>query len=254
MKPIAQENIIELAKLGHERAAELKASCGAADVRSLAQLISDLATQLEVQLVRGSALAAENSGLKNSDFYIALRTESDADILNDKHLTICYMSASATSKLDVNRIMPQQAEAKISAVEYWERVNLTVALIDSPDAHAAHKLSKIAGFTYDLEFMPHVTLGCGDTTKEHQNLVGKILTIGSPYIRIKESKRKTPDTDAFLAEVRAQGLERLAKAWYAIANETASGISISESSRLKYRQRADDVADLANKIRQEAAQ
>ncbi|EEF6221921.1 eae-like domain protein [Salmonella enterica] len=45
-------NIIELAKLGHERAAELKASCGAVDVRSLAQLISDLASQLEVQYVR----------------------------------------------------------------------------------------------------------------------------------------------------------------------------------------------------------
>lgn len=71
-------NIIELAKLGHERAAELKASCGAVNVRSLAQLISDLATQLEVQLVRGNAqavqlanaeskcreLAAENAGLK----------------------------------------------------------------------------------------------------------------------------------------------------------------------------------------------
>ncbi|OIZ53430.1 hypothetical protein BEH75_24610 [Citrobacter freundii] len=64
----------------------------------------------------------------------------------------------------------------------------------------------------------------------------------------------TPATDAFLAEVRAQGLERLAKAWYAIANETTSGISISESSRLKYRQRADDVADFANEIRKEAAQ
>ncbi|MCR3690635.1 hypothetical protein [Citrobacter freundii] len=63
MKPIAQENIVELVKLGHERAAELKASCGAVDVRSLAQLISDLATQLEVQLVRGNALAAENAGL-----------------------------------------------------------------------------------------------------------------------------------------------------------------------------------------------
>ncbi|MEB2715826.1 hypothetical protein VC136_24545 [Citrobacter freundii] len=58
-------NIIELAKLGHERAAELKASCGAVDVRSLAQLISDLATQLEVQLVRGNALAAENAGLND---------------------------------------------------------------------------------------------------------------------------------------------------------------------------------------------
>ena len=59
-------NIIELAKLGHERAAELKASCGAVDVRSVAQLISDLATQLEVQLVRGNALAVENAGLKST--------------------------------------------------------------------------------------------------------------------------------------------------------------------------------------------
>ena len=72
-------NIIEFAKLGHERAAELKASCGAVDVRSLAQLISDLATQLEVQFVRSTnmavqlanaeskcrELAAENAGLKN---------------------------------------------------------------------------------------------------------------------------------------------------------------------------------------------
>ncbi|MEP8883474.1 hypothetical protein ABKV35_00070 [Enterobacter kobei] len=64
----------------------------------------------------------------------------------------------------------------------------------------------------------------------------------------------TPATDAFLAEVRAQGVERLANAWYAIANETDPGISISDSSRLKYRQRADDAADFANEIRQEAAQ
>ena len=65
---------------------------------------------------------------------------------------------------------------------------------------------------------------------------------------------KTPATDTFLAEIRAQGVEQLAKAWYAIANETDPGISISESSRLKYRQRADDAADFANEIRQEAAQ
>lgn len=69
----------------------------------------------------------------------------------------------------------------------------------------------------------------------------------------EELKTICPTTDAFLTEVRAQGLERLAKAWYAIANETDPGISISESSRLKYRQRADDVADFANEIRQEAA-
>ncbi|EAB1468722.1 hypothetical protein HC312_004026 [Salmonella enterica] len=52
-------NIIELAKLGHERAAELKASCGAVDVRDVAQLISDLATQLEVQFVRSTNMAVQ---------------------------------------------------------------------------------------------------------------------------------------------------------------------------------------------------
>lgn len=69
-----------------------------------------------------------------------------------------------------------------------------------------------------------------------------------------KSAMNTPATDSFLAEVRAQGVERLANAWYAIANETDPGISISDSSRLKYRQRADDAADFANDIRQEAAQ
>lgn len=79
------------------------------------------------------------------------------------------------------------------------------------------------------------------------------LAMLSAYKKLRDGL-KTPATSAFLAEVRAQGLERLAKAWYAIANETAPGISISESSRLKYRQRADDVADFANEIRKEAAQ
>ncbi|EAY3775012.1 hypothetical protein H2359_000759 [Salmonella enterica] len=78
-------NISELVKSGHEIASDLKASCGAVDVRSVAQLISDLSSQLEVQYVRAEEsqrefrsaditmqnleakcekLAAENAGLK----------------------------------------------------------------------------------------------------------------------------------------------------------------------------------------------
>lgn len=56
----------ELVKRGHDQAAELKSSCGAVDVRDVAQLISDLATQLDVQLARSNALAAENAGLKDA--------------------------------------------------------------------------------------------------------------------------------------------------------------------------------------------
>ena len=54
-------NIKGLVAAGHEMASELKAECGAVDMRSVAKLISDLATQLEVQLVRANALAAENA-------------------------------------------------------------------------------------------------------------------------------------------------------------------------------------------------
>lgn len=59
-------NVSELVKQGHEQAADLKASCGAVDVRGVAKLISELATQLDVQLARSNALAAENAGLKSA--------------------------------------------------------------------------------------------------------------------------------------------------------------------------------------------
>ncbi|MFV2913244.1 hypothetical protein ACNI0M_12175 [Escherichia coli] len=59
-----ESNIKGLVSAGHEMASELKAECGAVDMRSVAKLISDLATQLEVQLVRANALAAENAKLK----------------------------------------------------------------------------------------------------------------------------------------------------------------------------------------------
>lgn len=59
-----ESNIKGLVSAGHEMASELKAECGAVDMRSVAKLISDLATQLEVQLVRANALAAENAALK----------------------------------------------------------------------------------------------------------------------------------------------------------------------------------------------
>ncbi|ROU17810.1 hypothetical protein EB837_03035 [Kluyvera ascorbata] len=59
--------IKELVQRGHDMAADLNASCGAVDVLSVAKLISDLASQLDVQLVRGNqvqqqlaAVVAEN--------------------------------------------------------------------------------------------------------------------------------------------------------------------------------------------------
>ena len=128
-------NIIELAKLGHERAAELKASCGAVDVRSLAQLISDLATQLEVQLVRGNEQAVQLANAESKCREMA----AENVVLNDK----------------MNKLATWPGIEFYSSA--WEFCNL-----DGNDA---------------LEFMCDV---------------------------------KTPATDAFLAEVRAQGVEMFA--------------------------------------------
>lgn len=64
---------------GIEMASELKAECGAVDMRSVAKLISDLATQLEVQLVRANALAEDQQkaieSIKQADAAVKLAHE-----------------------------------------------------------------------------------------------------------------------------------------------------------------------------------
>ncbi|WP_214292256.1 hypothetical protein [Escherichia coli] len=63
--------IKELVRRGHELASELKADCGAVDVRSVANVLTELASALDVQSARSDALAAklndvcaENAALK----------------------------------------------------------------------------------------------------------------------------------------------------------------------------------------------
>lgn len=74
-----ESNIKGLISAGHEMASELKAECGAVDMRSVAKLISDLATQLEVQLVRANALAEDHQkaieSIKQADAAVKLAHE-----------------------------------------------------------------------------------------------------------------------------------------------------------------------------------
>lgn len=81
-----ESNIKGLVAAGHEMASELKAECGAVDMRSVAKLISDLATQLEVQLVRANALAAENAGLKAG----ILHASEDMEAHHDDYALFSY--------------------------------------------------------------------------------------------------------------------------------------------------------------------
>ncbi|MFO9854545.1 hypothetical protein [Escherichia sp. WS3286] len=82
-----ESNIKGLVAAGYEMASELKAECGAVDMRSVAKLISDLATQLEVQLVRANALAAENAMLKQ-------RTQQLIDIISNTDNDYCMCGSA----------------------------------------------------------------------------------------------------------------------------------------------------------------
>ncbi|WP_400228367.1 hypothetical protein [Escherichia coli] len=74
-----ESNIKGLVAAGHEMASELKAECGAVDMRSVAKLISDLAAQLEVQLVRANELAEDHQraieSIKQADAAVKLAHE-----------------------------------------------------------------------------------------------------------------------------------------------------------------------------------
>ncbi|EOH2999453.1 hypothetical protein ACL0YQ_000968 [Citrobacter freundii] len=157
-------NIIELAKLGHECAAELKALCGAVDVRSLAQLISDLATQLEVQFVRSTNMAVQLANAESK----------------------CRELAAENAGLKSNLM-------------YW----------NSEDAEPAKSPLDIAhesSFGEGVEFDVHVAARMPSMTYR----VVRRTTYSTEIELVRGGIPETPATDAFLAEVRAQGVEMYA--------------------------------------------
>lgn len=148
-----ESNIKGLVAAGHEMASELKAECGAVDMRSVAKLISDLATQLEVQLVRANALAEDQQK--------AIESIKQAD---------------AAVKL---------AHEKFSALAA-ENAGLKSGAMDEI------KVINRGGQAYCVK----------DGVQ-----VNPIYARGWNDYRAKSLQSDTPATDAFLAEVRAQGLD-----------------------------------------------
>lgn len=155
-----ESNIKGLVSAGHEMASELKAECGAVDMRSVAKLISDLATQLEVQLVRANALAEDHQraieSIKQADSAVKLAHEK--------------FSALAAE----NAMLKQRTQQLIDIISNTDN--------DYCMCGSAMK--------------DHVHGGCGYPTGMFDYYYNQWL----------ESDNKTPATDAFLAEVRAQCL------------------------------------------------
>ncbi|EGE0300370.1 hypothetical protein OM252_00540 [Escherichia albertii] len=150
-----ESNIKGLVAAGHEMASELKAECGAVDMRSVAKLISDLATQLEVQLVRANALAEDQQraieSIKQADSAVKLAHEK--------------FSALAAE----NAGLKEAAEFS-TAPDMWEELG-----------------GNMMRYLYQ-----------------------------EWYAEKLKAALQAPATDAFLAEVRAQGVEMFAECAYTL--------------------------------------
>lgn len=148
-----ESNIKGLVAAGYEMASELKAECGAVDMRSVAKLISDLATQLEVQLVRANALAAENAGLKagilhasedmeaHHDDYALFSYDADGEQM-DALLRLCDAQDSIASlenaKTPATDVFLAEVRAQgVEMFEQWCRGERDFTLIDEDVADAA---------------------------------------------------------------------------------------------------------------------
>lgn len=165
-----ESNIKGLVAAGHEMASELKAECGAVDMRSVAKLISDLATQLEVQLVRANAQAEDQQkaieSIKQADSAVKLAHEKFSALAAEnatkqEFIKTCFRAAADGASMDGADIQ-----------ELGERLGLFGRETYQPVLH---------GYI------------CGHEAGEDTVYVMK----------------KTPSTDAFLAEVRAQGVEMM---------------------------------------------
>ncbi|HCT7220796.1 TPA: hypothetical protein OT714_003356 [Escherichia coli] len=134
-----ESNIKGLVAAGHEMASELKAECGAVDMRSVAKLISDLATQLEVQLVRANALAAENALARKAVQafceVVGDNTEVIAEVVGRDGVLVILEAMKATGNMPATDAF--LAEVRAQGVEMFAECAYTLEHHDHAVAFAA---------------------------------------------------------------------------------------------------------------------
>ncbi|EQW78241.1 hypothetical protein [Escherichia coli] len=193
-----ESNIKGLVAAGHEMASELKAECGAVDMRSVAKLISDLATQLEVQLARANALAEDQQkaieSIKQADSAVKLAHEKFSALAAENAALkagAMYFSYGSEFSFECHKT----AEEAIAAAE---------AAIDDYRGDACD------GWSEEVESICWGVI-IQQATKVGERKKRKCDRV-SPWIeRVCDYELRPnveiPATDAFLAEVRAQGVD-----------------------------------------------
>lgn len=137
-----ESNIKGLVSAGHEMASELKAECGAVDMRSVAKLISDLATQLEVQLVRANALAAENALARKAVQafceVVGDNTEIISELVGQDDVLVILKAMKATGNMSATDAFLSEVRAQgVEMFAQWCRGERDFTLIDEDVADAA---------------------------------------------------------------------------------------------------------------------
>ena len=190
-----ESNIKGLVSAGHEMASELKAECGAVDMRSVAKLISDLATQLEVQLVRANALAEDQQkaieSIKQADSAVKLAHEKFSALAAENAALkagAMYFSYGSEFSFECHKT----AEEAIAAAE---------AAIDDYRGDACD------GWSEEVESICWGVI-IQQATKVGERKKRKCDRV-SPWIeRVCDYELRpnveTPATDAFLSEIRAE--------------------------------------------------
>lgn len=197
--------VSEMVKRGHDQAAELKASCGAVDVRDVAQLINDLATQLDVQLARSNTLAAENAGLKTA-------TLDEIEVINRGGQAYCVKDGMAVNPIYARGWNDYRSKAL--SVETPE----TDSFLAEARASAITEYANKRGFSFQHGsihahfgngdvMVGSVTFENGDAGINFAPVREKIGGVGTDYEWTKGKTAEQVDSVFVIASGNSEGLE-----------------------------------------------
>ena len=166
----------QLVRAGHELASELKADCGAVDVRSVANLLTELASALDVQCARSEALAAKLHNVCAENAALAAfggKLDKMRNDLNGEGTGIQGRAEVACQQIALEAAMEEFDAVKTPATDAWvneqraagrvEGVNFAAArlaaafnhgFIDKPTAEVYDVVKAVLGAKEELATAP----------------------------------------------------------------------------------------------------
>ncbi|HGD8005114.1 hypothetical protein [Escherichia coli] len=210
-----ESNIKGLVTAGHEMASELKAECGAVDMRSVAKLISDLATQLEVQLevqlVRANALAEDQQkaieSIKQADSAVKLAHEKFSALAAENAVMLETIEAVRSVADNSSGIAGWHLNGDIAT---WEEILPEINDIETPATDAFLAEGKTEARKEGAYFVANRMLAAwkagfiDDTAKNAADIARMILTSTEFMANAPEGDFDRSFSDGVLEDIAEQ--------------------------------------------------